>query len=117
MPRFFDASFEEPDQVGKHSELWDSVHNGIQLLQTHGSRNIMLSFDETVTFPTYSMMRDERGSYFIGGGDAKSRLEVGVHMPSDLRKQDLAQTIVCYVVQLGCGLLLLACCNTCYNLF
>ena len=37
-------------------------HDGLQLLQTHGSRNIMMSLDETVTFPTYSMMRDERGS-------------------------------------------------------
>ena len=76
----------------------------------------MLCFDETVTFPAFSMMmRDERGIWFIGGGDDKSRLEVGVHLPSDLPKQDLAQTIVCYVVQLGCGFLVLACCNH-YNI-
>ena len=38
-------------KLGKRSKLWDSVHAGLQLLQTHGSRNMMLSFDKKSDLP------------------------------------------------------------------
>ena len=100
LPRFFDPCPLEPPEHGRRSELWESVHAGIQLLDTHGTRNCMLAFDETVVFPTYAMLRDERGSFYVGGGDDKARLDVGSVRPSELKKTELAQTVVCYVVPL-----------------
>ena len=106
LPSFFSPSDEEPDEVGKRCELYHSVKDALTLVRgsSSGGRNLVLAFDETVTFPGYAMLSDARGAFYIGGADGKARLSVDDVQPRDLRKSDLAQTTMFYLLRPGCAL-------------
>ena len=101
IPEFFDASHIEPDTPGETSQL---VKNCAMVLELLGlgstkSRNCMISFDETVMWPTYSTWKDRHGSFFIGGADDKTKIPTSTTHANQLRKSDLAQTVIVYLLK------------------
>ena len=55
LPEFFCPSTAVPSQVGAVSQLQSNCQRVIKALAVHGTRNLMIVFDDTVFWPSYSL--------------------------------------------------------------
>ena len=104
LPRFFDPALVDPPEAGQRSDVFRNFEKVTELLDVRGSRAWMLSFDETVMWPTWAAYTDSRGRWFVGGADDKSRLACSDHSVETLRKEDLAQSVIAFLATLGATL-------------
>ena len=111
LPRFFDPSLVDPPEAGQRSDVFRNFEKVTELLDVRGSRAWMLSFDETVMWPTWATYTDSRGRWFVGGADDLSRLACAEHSVDTLKKEDLAQSVLAFLATPGATL-----CMCCFGL-
>ncbi|CAE7036047.1 unnamed protein product [Symbiodinium sp. CCMP2592] len=89
LPMFFAPNREE---LRRNAEIvlakWDTQH-----------RDFMVTFDDTCYWPQWSLQMFPEGMVYIGGAGEKSKLSCEQHSPGVLRKEDLSQTCVSYLLK------------------
>ena len=88
--------------MARKPDLRQNAEIVLELMKVQYSRNVVLSWDETVCWPVYALCKDHRGEFYIGGGDSHERIPAGSVDAKDLRRDRLAQTVVAYLLHLVC---------------
>ncbi|CAE7832612.1 unnamed protein product [Symbiodinium sp. CCMP2592] len=89
LPYFFNPSTEE------------LKHNAERILDIIGrdDRDYMVCFDDTTFWPQWCIQAFPDALYFIGGTGSNAKLRVSDHAPGTLRKEDLSQQCVTFLLK------------------
>ncbi|CAE7037719.1 unnamed protein product [Symbiodinium sp. CCMP2592] len=79
----------------------DLKQNAQVILDIIGSdnRDYMVCWDDTTFWPQWSIQGFQDGLYFIGGAGSNAKLRVSDHAPGTLKKTDLAQQCVTFLLK------------------
>ena len=69
------------------------------LLQVEHTRNIIVTFDETVWFPRYSLVYLPQGPTYVGGAGDELTVPATGRCATEFRLSELAQETVHYLVK------------------
>ncbi|CAE7678072.1 unnamed protein product, partial [Symbiodinium necroappetens] len=97
LPVVLDPDPQAPDEVGQISALQSNCNQAVELCGTQGTRNLRISFDDTVFYPSFSILSENGKRYYIGGAE-QTKIPVSKEACAKLRRSDLAQVCISYVV-------------------
>lgn len=100
VPKFLAPSAEPGDGLCECPQLQKNAEVVLNLMGLQKTRNVMFAMDETVYFPQYGLLHVPEPVY-VGGADEKAVIPAGEGDAGHLKKTDLAQTCLSFVVSFG----------------
>ena len=97
LPFFLCASLKPGDEVGQQSQVQENCQKVLACLDVESTRNSCICFDDTVYFPTYSILYLPEAT-IVGGVEESSLLKLDGQNIESLPKSGLAQTAISYIV-------------------
>ena len=102
LPFFFNASLQNGACIGEKSEVHQNMQKAIAALNVDHTRNIVLTWDDTVYWPTYALVYFPE-PHVVGGAGKHAALKLKhdrnvEEVMGGLEKRNLAQVALSYVL-------------------